>query len=244
MGENTLTLPEMTQIWQLTLQWQPSEAQQQQFESLYTEILAGNRQLNLTRITSPEDFWEKHLWDSMVGVSDWFSQDIPLRVVDIGTGAGFPGIPVAIAFPHWQLTLLDSTRKKIAFVQHLAQKLNIDNVITIGDRVEKLGQQKAYREKFDLALIRAVATASVCAEYAIPMVKIGGVVVLYRGHWQDEETKDLSDTLVKLGAEIEAIKKIHTPITDSVRHCIYLRKLKKTSSKYPRDVGIPAQQPL
>ena len=112
-------LPKLEEVWQPTLQWQPDFEQQQQFQQLYEEILAGNRQLNLTRITAPEEFWEKHLWDSLAAMK-WLGKIVeiektksPQQVIDIGTGAGFPGIPVAIAFPLSQVTLLDATRKKL-----------------------------------------------------------------------------------------------------------------------------------
>ncbi len=245
MKVNMPILPDLVAVWQETLHWQPSQVEQCQFQLLYELILQGNQQLNLTRITAPEEFWEKHLWDSLRGV---FSGAVPkftvANIVDIGTGCGFPGIPVAIAFPDATVTLLDSTRKKIAFVQSLLTTLEIERAIAVTGRVEEFGQDPAYRESYDLALIRAVAPANICAEYALPLLKVGGLAILYRGHWTETETIALRSAVEKLGGAIEHIEDFTTPISNSVRHCLFLRKIAPTSVLFPRAVGIPTQQPL
>ena len=242
----TNRLPQMTTVWQQSLNWQPDSAQEQLFQRVYQEVIEGNRQQNLTRITIPEDFWEKHLWDSLsgiVGLEQGFLAQ-KLQVIDIGTGAGFPGIPLAIAFPHWQITLLDSTRKKINFVNDLITKLKLNNATGIVARAEDLGRIPGDRQAYDLALVRAVSKASVCAEYSLPLVKVGGLAVLYRGHWSKSDTASLKSAVACLGCKIELIYPWETPISQGVRHCIYIRKHSPTSKKFPREVGVPEKQPL
>lgn len=227
-------LPQMLELWQATLGWQPNAEQQQQFEQLYRLILESNRQFNLTRITAPEDFWEKHLWDSLRGIWSNYSaveenQD-PLRAIDIGTGAGFPGLPVAIVHPHWQLTLLDSTRKKVTFLEQVVTALGVSHCTPLCDRAEALTRIGQHRAKYDLALVRAVAAAPLCAKYALPLLKPGGRAILYRGQWTEAEAIELQESVTKLGstidATIEATDAFTTPISGSVRHCISLLRLR------------------
>lgn len=218
-------LPDLNIIWQQTLGWQPNAEEKAQFEQLYRQILKGNRELNLTRITSPRDFWEKHLWDSLAGViSELIDSEQPHQAIDIGTGAGFPGIPVAIAFPHWQVTLLDSTRKKVNFLNHLYTSLALNNIDTLAARAEEIHRDTQFQHSYDLALVRAVGSASVCAQYALPLIKAGGLAILYRGHWSELEDKQLTDTVSGLDAQIEAVKELSTPLSQSTRHYLYLRK--------------------
>lgn len=238
------TLPNPNELWQETSDWLPSDRQQEQLQSLYAAVVAANRNLNLTRITAPEEFWEKHVWDSIRGVGDSIAAPTALRVVDIGTGAGFPGLPLAIARADWELTLVDATTKKIGFVRAIAPELGLANVKSIVSRIEDLGQQTAHRQQYDLALLRAVANANICAEYALPLVKLGGTAILYRGNWTEEEAEGLEIAVAKLGGELLKVDRFTTPISNSIRHCIWLRKTGNTHPYYPRAVGIPSQKPL
>lgn len=236
-------LPEMGDLWQETLNWQPNSQQQAQFQQFYELIVAGNRQLNLTRITEPLEFWEKHLWDSLRGIFPSVNQEFQ-RVIDIGTGAGFPGVPMAIAQPTWQVTLLDSTRKKINFLQESVRSLKLSNIRMLVDRVEQVGHHPSHREVYDVATIRAVAAASVCAEYTLPLLKVGGLAILYRGQWTTEEEIALSQAAEKLGGTIAACEQFETPMTHGIRHCLYLRKVGVTPEEFPRAIGVPTQNPL
>jgi 16S rRNA (guanine527-N7)-methyltransferase len=245
---NDQLLPEMAEIWQQTLNWQPTAQQQMQFQRLYELILEGNRQLNLTRITDTQEFWEKHLWDSLRGIAPQ-GQFIPClpegaSVIDIGTGAGFPGIPVAIIAPNYTITLMDSTRKKITFIETILTELALNNTKTLVARAEEIGQQPQHRKAYDIALIRAVSTASVCAEYTLPLLKRGGLAIIYRGNWTEDETIGLENAINQLGGIIEAIEKFTTPLSQSIRHCVYLRKVATTPVQFPRPTGIPTQKPL
>jgi 16S rRNA (guanine527-N7)-methyltransferase len=238
------SLPNLNEIWQETTDWYPTEIQQSQLQSLYTAVITANQTLNLTRITEPEEFWEKHLWDSLRGIGAFIQNTAELQVVDIGTGAGFPGLPIAIVRPEWQLTLVDSTAKKVGFIESTAPEIGLTNVRPLVSRIEELGQNRQHRHQSDLALIRAVASANVCAEYALPLVKIGGTVILYRGNWTEAETKSLELAVAKLGGEIAKIDRFTTPISNSIRHCIWLQKVADTHPYYPRAVGIPNLKPL
>ncbi|MER3493594.1 MAG: 16S rRNA (guanine(527)-N(7))-methyltransferase RsmG [Mastigocladus sp. ERB_26_2] len=251
-------LPELPEIWQQTLNWQPTAEQQVKLQRLYELILEGNQKLNLTRITEPQEFWEKHLWDSLRGVAPLLrdgeigrlgdgKKDFtppPHHFIDIGTGAGFPGIPIAIALSDCTVTLVDSTRKKIAFIDNILPELKLDNVKTLTGRAEEIGQQSQYRQNYDVAMIRAVSNASVCAEYTLPLLKQGGLAIIYRGNWTEDETTALTDAVKQLGGEIEAIEQFTTPLSNSLRHCLYLRKITITPTKFPRAVGIPTHKPL
>jgi 16S rRNA (guanine527-N7)-methyltransferase len=269
----TDALPDYFELWQKTLNWQPSSEQQALFQTFYSHLVEGNRQLNLTRIISPEDFWEKHLWDSLSGIAPWLSEPAigtedlpeagqessevssgspsdaaePLRVIDIGTGGGIPGIPAAIAlsthFPNVSLTLLDATRKKIQFLQQLCAQLGL-KATGLADRAEAIGQQRTHREQYDLALIRAVGSAATCAEYALPLLQVGGQAVLYRGQWSTDDTEALMPVIDLLGGELTDIQSWQTPLSQSTRHCLFIYKTAPTPPDLPRAIGVPGKKPL
>lgn len=263
--EQEAALPQLLDCWQQTLQWQPNPYQQQQFQRLYTQVLQGNRQLNLTRITEPAEFWEKHLWDSLSGIKPWLGEESELstgsaavsansvsansvpsdcRAIDIGTGAGFPGVPIAMVQPAWTVTLLDSTRKKMAFVEGLLAELGLQNCRTISDRVEQVAHQPQHRQAYDLVTLRAVAAAAACAEYALPLLKRGGIAVLYRGQWTAEEASGLQAALELLGGTLQAVATFKTPLSGGERHCLYIKKEKPTAPEFPRAIGVVTRVPL
>ena len=229
------------------LKWQPSERQLQQFQQLYEQILAKNERGNLTRITEPQEFLEKHIWDAIAGLEPLdllAKEEIIKKAIDIGTGGGFPGLPIAIAHPNSQIVLLDSVGKKMLLLDEIIAALNLQNVKTLIGRAEEIGQNIEQRESYDLVSIRAVGAPSVCAEYALPLLKLRGKAILYRGLWNTEETEHLTLAAQKLGGKIKEIASLQTPLTHSIRHCIYLEKKEPTPARYPRRVGIPAKKPL
>lgn len=233
--------------WQDSLQWQPTNAQMTKFEHLYQVIWLGNQHLNLTSLLAPEEFWEKHLWDSVAGLLPlhrWGFGDQNLRAIDIGTGGGFPGLPLAILYPDHHVTLLDSTQKKIQFLKDAVATLDLKNVQGMAGRAEAIAHAPSHRAQYDIALIRAVAAPAVCAEYALPYLKMGGIAVLYQGHWAEGEGDRLQAAAEQLGGTILAVESFTTPITNSIRHCLYLQKIAPTPHCYPRAVGIPAKNPL
>ena len=247
----------MMDIWEQTLNWQPSPQQQTQFQHLYELIVEGNRQLNLTRIINPEDFWEKHLWDSLRGIKFLISSEggdegereeggerKKIKIIDLGTGAGFPGIPAAIIVNNCTINLVDSTRKKINFIDSILPDLNLSNVKATTSRAEEIGRDSKHRENYDIALIRAVASASACAEYALPLLKQGGLAVIYRGSWTESENLGMENAVQQLGGKIESIEQFNTPLSKGDRHCLYLRKVATTPAKFPRAVGVPSRNPL
>ncbi len=239
------TLPLYQEIWQETLNWSPNSHQQNQFQQVYNLIIAVNQRFNLTRITEINEFWEKHIWDSLIGVLPLFENPSKnLQIIDMGTGAGFPGIAVAIAFSDHNITLVDSTQKKIRFVESVINQLGLKNGKTWCDRAEFLGHNPQYREQYDMGLIRAVGKVSVCAEYTLPFLKVGGLGILYRGQWTNDDTENLATVVNKLGGEIEKISSFKTPLSHGERTCIYVRKIAPTKSQFPRGVNIPNQNPL
>ncbi|MBU6228258.1 MAG: 16S rRNA (guanine(527)-N(7))-methyltransferase RsmG [Cyanobacteria bacterium REEB459] len=241
-------LPDYPQHWQQSLHWQPSTALQSQFQRLYEEILIANQRLNLTRIVSPDDFWEKHLWDALQGVAPWLPEangpDPGRRLIDIGSGGGFPGLPIALVFPHWSVTLLDSTHKKVAALETLCQVLAISNATPVAQRAEQLGHQPNHRETYDLALLRAVGGANSCAEYALPLLQVGGQAVLYRGQWSAAEAAALAAILPRLGGEVLEVRATTTPLTAGIRHTVVVTKVQATPPQFPRAPGVPSRSPL
>ena len=242
----TPELPSHANLWRETCNWEPNPAQQALFQQLYAGILAGNRQLNLTRIIDPSEFWEKHLWDSLRGLAplQLLDSQCDINAIDIGTGGGFPGLPLAIANPNLEIVLLDATRKKIAFLAELAAALGCDRVATLAARAEEAGRDPIHREAYDFAFLRAVGPASVCAEYALPLLKIGGTAALYRGQWSPAETDALVPAIAQLGGALDTVEAYTTPLSGGSRHCLYLKKITPTPESFPRLPGTPLKNPL
>lgn len=211
--------------WRETLQWQPTPQQQEQFQRFYGAILQANQGINLTRITAVTDFWEKHLWDSLRGILPWLQPmgETPWgikiqRVIDIGSGGGFPGVPVAIARPDWSVTLLEATQKKVKFLHSLHAAVGLANI------QPQWGRAEDHSRRYDLALIRAVGDVARCCAYGLPLLRAGGILVLYRGQWSDEETQHLETLLPRYNSQALEIQAFTTPLSHAQRHCVYIQR--------------------
>ncbi len=228
----SMQLPLMLDQWQQTTNWQPTASQIHQFQQFYDLINVANHSLNLTRILEPEAFWEKHLWDSLQPI---VTADLSGAVIDLGTGGGFPGIPIAIIRPDWAVTVVDSTAKKINFIQSSLTALQLNNVQTLVGRAETLNQDRAHRQQYQLVTVRAVANAVICAGYALPFLALGGTAILYRGQWTTQEKVDLGQAAKRWGGEIIDVNAFQTPLTQGIRHCIYLRKVSNTPGLFTKN---------
>lgn len=196
-------------------------------------LVDANRQLNLTRITEPEDIVTKHYLDSLLYL--WTFDFVEgASVVDVGAGAGFPGIPIKIARPDLRVVLLDSTAKKVRFLEHAISKLALDDVEAVHGRAEDLAHQKNYREQFDAAVARALAELKILAELCLPLVRVGGGVVASKGEEIDDELAAARSVIGQLGGVVEKTVRTHIPCTNIVRRLIVITKARQTPAQFPR----------
>lgn len=206
-------------------------------------LIEWNQRFNLTAITEPVQIEIKHFLDSLSCLKvDQFRP--PGRVIDIGTGAGFPGIPIKILFPQFDMTLVESVGKKVKFCQHVIDSLELQGLQIIKERAEVLGRQSEHRERYDWGLARAVAKAPVVLEYLLPFVRVGGRAILQKGETGPAEMHQAENALRMLGGEVEQIHAVELPRVTEPRHIITLRKIAATPPKYPRRPGIATKRPL
>lgn len=205
-------------------------------------LLDWNNRINLTSITKEDEIIVKHFIDS-IGVLK-FVDLTNKKIIDIGTGAGFPGIPLKIVNNSIDMTLLDSLNKRILFLKELVKELNLKNIQIIHGRAEDYGQNPKFREKYDICISRAVATLSVLSEYCLPFVKIGGHFISLKGPNIEQEIKEAEKAISVLGGKIEKIENFNLPYLKEQRNIIFIKKIKQCPSNYPRKAGKPSKQPI
>lgn len=215
--------------------------QLEQFFEYMELLIEWNEKMNLTAITDPEEIILKHFIDSITILNEIPNNS---KIVDVGTGAGFPGIPLSIMNPTLKITLVDSLNKRLIFLQEVVNKLQLKNVEIIHARAEEFGQNKKYRESFDVATSRAVANLSTLSEYLIPLVKVGGKVISMKAAAAGQEINDAKKAIEVLGGVIEKIDEFNLPQSDIGRTVIIIRKEKVTPNKYPRKPGTPSKEPI
>lgn len=222
---------------------QYNDEQIEQFRSYYELLTEWNKKINLTAITGYEDVVRKHFIDSIL-ICSLLDLNKDIRIIDVGTGAGFPGIPIKILNPDCRIVLLDSLNKRVRFLETVVDELGLDNVECIHGRAEDVSREKKYRASFDLSVSRAVANLSTLCEYCIPFLKKGGMFVSYKSDKADDEINGSENAVRTLGSEITSVKEITLPETDIVRKFVMITNKKQVSNIYPRKAGIPAKDPL
>jgi len=215
------------------------------FQTYYEELIAWNERANLTAITDYREVQIKHFLDSLscllvltgLPIERW-------RGLDIGAGAGFPGLPLKIARPQMEFTLLEAKKKRVQFLQHLVGRLGLSGIEVVRGRAEELGRQTGHREGYDLVVARAVATLPVLLEYALPLCQIGGMVIAQKGPDIKEELGTSQVALRVLGGQMRQVKGLELPFSMGDRNLVVVEKVAPTPEKYPRRPGVPAKRPL
>ena len=220
-----------------------SEEQKQQFITFYEHLIETNKVMNLTAITQWEEVVQKHFLDSL---SLTLAADLTKieTLIDVGTGAGFPGIPLKIAYPHLNITLLDSLQKRVHFLEDVIEKCGLTQIHAIHSRAEDLAQQGEYRETFDICTSRAVANLRSLSEYCLPFVKVGGRFISYKSGNVDEEISEAGRAIDILGGSLGGVKRFELPESDIARTLVIVDKRRACAKKYPRKAGCATSNPL
>lgn len=220
-----------------------NEKQLMQFMLYYELLIEWNQVMNLTAITNFDEVLKKHFIDSLSLIKA-YDVTKSVAVIDIGTGAGFPGIPLKIAFPNLNITLLDSLNKRVNFLQAVINELSLEEIYAVHGRAEDYVKKEKLREQFDLCVSRAVANLSTLSEYCIPYVKVGGLFISYKSEKIMEEKAAAAHAISILGGKMDHQVEFTIPNSDIYRNLFVIRKCKETPAKYPRKAGIAAKEPL
>lgn len=220
-----------------------SELQLKQFSLYYDLLIEWNNKMNLTAITEKDEVYEKHFYDS---ISPSFFENFNEidSLCDVGAGAGFPSIPLKICFPHLNITIIDSLNKRLTFLEHIKDQLDLKHVHLVHGRAEDIGKQKKHREQYDAVTARAVANMAVLAEYCLPLCRKDGLFVALKGAKVDEELSNANKAFNILGGEVSRKIDFTLPIENSDRSIVFIKKIANTPKKYPRKAGTPARSPL
>ena len=213
----------------------------EQFFEYMNLLIEWNEKMNLTAITDPEEIILKHFIDSITILKELEDNS---KIVDVGTGAGFPGIPLSIMNPTLKITLVDSLNKRLLFLKEVVNKLNLKNIEIVHASAEEFGQNKKYRESFDVATSRAVANLSTLSEYLIPLVKVGGKIISMKASDAKQELNEAKKAIEVLGGIVEKVDEFNLPQSDIGRTVIIIKKDKTTPNKYPRKPGTPSKEPI
>ncbi len=220
-----------------------SSHQLEQYEQYYQTLVEWNEKMNLTAITEKESVYLKHFFDS-ISAAFYFDFNQPLNICDVGSGAGFPSIPIKIAFPNIHVTIVDSLNKRIHFLEHLAEKLKLDHVQFIHDRAETFGGNPKHREQYDVVMARAVARMSVLTELCLPLAKIGGTFIAMKAQSASEELEAANKAITVMGGKLNQVHSFMLPIEESERNLLIVNKVKSTPKQYPRKPGTPNKSPI
>ena len=219
------------------------ENQKKQFTDFYEYLVEKNKVMNLTGITEFQEVLIKHFLDSLACVKAVDMSRIK-RIMDIGTGAGFPGVPLKIAFPHLEACLLDSLKKRVNFLEETFQMLKLENITAIHGRAEEYAKNKQYRETYDLCVSRAVSNLATLSEYCLPYVKTGGYFISYKSGTVQEEVEQAQKAVKILGGKIRDVVYFQLPDSEIQRSLVVIEKIKATPGRYPRKAGTPLKEPL
>lgn len=218
-----------------------SQIQVERFYCYMKQLISWNQKINLTAITEESEIIEKHFIDSLT-INKYIDKDA--KLIDVGTGAGFPGVPIKIVRDDIEITLLDALNKRLNFLNEIINENKLEGINTVHYRAEEAGKIKDYREKFDIATSRAVAQLNILTEYLLPFVKIGGKCICMKGSNIKEELERSKKSIEILGGRIEAVDEFYLPNSDISRSIIVIKKIKTTPAKYPRKAGTPGKEPI
>ena len=220
-----------------------SDKQYNQYVTYYEMVVEKNKVMNLTGITEFQEVLVKHFLDSLACVKTVDMTKVS-KIMDIGTGAGFPGVPLKIAFPHLEACLLDSLKKRVNFLEETFALLKLENITAIHGRAEEFAKNKAYREQYDLCVSRAVSNLATLSEYCLPYVKVGGNFISYKSGTVQEELQQAEKAVKILGGKIQDVVYFNLPDSEIQRSLVVIEKMKPTPGRYPRKAGTPLKEPL